>query len=158
MDFRITGLPAGHFAALHDLSDDALHAQGALRRVVDRAPGYPCRVSLQDAALGETVLLLNYEHMALDSPYRSRHAIYVRRHAREARLAVNEVPAVLAIRLLSVRAFDRDGMIVDADVVPGAELAVAVRRLLGNDRAEFLHVHNAKYGCYAARVDRAGPP
>jgi hypothetical protein len=155
MDFQIVGLPGAPFAPLHALSDEQLARQGAVRRVADRSPGFPCRVSLEDAPIGETVLLLNFEHLPLASPYRSRHAIYVRSGASEARIPVNAVPESLRIRLLSLRAFDRDGMMVDADVVPGTELAPAIRRMLQQARSAFLHVHNAKPGCYAARVERA---
>jgi hypothetical protein len=88
------------------------------------------------------------------SPYRSTYAIYVRQNAREARLPINQIPAVLATRLLSVRAFDHAGMLIDADLVPGTALAGTIERLLSH-RADFLHVHNAKPGCFAARVDRA---
>src|SRR5580700_1548024 len=126
MSFQITGLPAASFAGLFALSDEQLAVRGAVRMVVDRYPGFPCRVSLRDAAPGKTVLLLNYEHLPVASPYRSRHAIFVSQNAAEARLAVNEVPESLQIRLLSLRAFDQAGMMVDADVVEARELAAAV--------------------------------
>jgi uncharacterized protein DUF1203 len=155
MDFRITGLPAEIFSHLFELSDEELVARHVIRRTADRSPGFPCRVSLQDAAPGETVLLTNYEHLPVASPYRSRHAIYVRQNAMEARLAVNEVPRALQIRLLSVRAFDSQGMMVNAEVVPGAELAGTAATMLADDAVSYLHVHNAKPGCYAARIDRA---
>ena len=155
MNFRIQGLPAAPFESLYDLSDVALAARGVRRCRVDRSPGFPCRVSLEDAACGETVLLLNWEHLPLASPYRSRHAIYVREHALPASPAINEVPQSLWRRLLSVRAFDGEGMMVDADVVEGHALEAAIARLLGTPDAAFLHLHNAKPGCYAARVDRA---
>jgi Protein of unknown function (DUF1203) len=155
MSFRITGLPMAPFAALFELSDAELAERHAKRVIADRHPGYPCRVSLADAALGETVLLVNYEHLPVASPYRSRYAIYVRQNACEARLPINQIPAVLATRLLSVRSYDRAGMLIDADVVPGTALAGTIERLLSHRAGDFLHVHNAKPGCFAARVDRA---
>ena len=80
MRFRITGLPAEHFAHLFTLSDAELAAQGAVRRVADaRNPGYPCRISLTDSQPGDELVLVNYEHHAVDSPYRMRFAVYVRR-------------------------------------------------------------------------------
>ena len=154
MCFQISGLPAAPFAPLFAMSDAELAARDVVRRVADKRPGFPCRVSLRDAEPGETVLLLNYEHLAVASPYRSRHAIYVRENATEAHLAVNEVPEVLLTRLLSVRAFDCDGMMVEADVVEGREIAAAIERLLDHVGADYLHIHNAKPGCFAARVDR----
>jgi hypothetical protein len=105
--------------------------------------------------VGETVLLLNYEHLPAASPYRSSHAIFVRQGATDARLEADEIPQVLQLRLLSVRAYDHGGMMLDADVMPGQELAAAIHRLLERSATAYLHVHNAKPGCFAARVDRA---
>jgi hypothetical protein len=155
MSFRITGLQASWFAPLFALADAELAARSALRMVADKKPGFPCRVSLRDAEVGETVLLLNYEHLPVASPYRSSHAIFVREGATEARLEVNEIPQLLQIRLLSVRAYDHGGMMLDADVVPGQELAATIHRMLERSATAYLHVHNAKPGCFAARVDRA---
>jgi hypothetical protein len=112
-------------------------------------------VSLQDAEPGETLLLLNYEHLAVASPYRARHAIYVRENARTATPAVNEVPGVLRTRLLSLRAYDRSGMMVEADVVHGSDVVPVIERIFSEENVDFIHIHNAKPGCFAARVDRA---
>jgi hypothetical protein len=155
MDFRIVALPVAPFAPLFGLGERELAARGALRRIADARPGFPCRVSLRDAAPGEAVLLLNHEHLPVPGPYRSRHAIYVREHASEYVPEPNEIPEVLRLRLLSLRAFDRAGLMLDADVVAGAEVAPVIRRLLGHPQVDFLHLHNAKPGCYAARAVRA---
>jgi hypothetical protein len=155
MDFRISGLPAEAFTRLFGLSDEALRQQHVHRVVADRSPGFPCRVSLRDAAVGEAVLLLNFEHLAVDSPYRARYAIYVREHARAAQFGTNELPPVLEGRLISLRAFSADGMLQQAEVAESAQLPEAIRRLLAPQKVAYLHLHNAKPGCYAARVDRA---
>jgi hypothetical protein len=157
MSFRITGLKLAQFAALIALPEDKLPEHNARRVVADRSPGFPCRVSLIDAQPGERVLLVNYEHLPVASPYRSRHAIYVREDAREVCYEVGEVPPVLQHRLLSVRAFTAEGMMVDADVAEGRQqLVPLIERLLSPAEVAYLHVHNARAGCYAARVDRAG--
>lgn len=155
MNFRITGLPAEHFTHLFKLSDAELAAHGAVRRVADdRNPGFPCRVSLTDSRPGDELILTNYEHHAVDSPYRMRFAIYVRpgetRYDR-----VNEVPAQLRQRQLAVRAFDDNGMMVDRELVDGPDLETAIGRLFAAPGAAYLHVHFAAPGCYAARIDRA---
>jgi hypothetical protein len=155
MGFRISGLGFEQFAPLVALSDEQLLAREARRVVADRHPGFPCRVSLVDARPGERVLLVNYEHLPVLSPYRSRYAIYVRENATEARLAVDVLPPVLENRLLSLRAFSTAGMLLDADVSQGSELRGGIERLLGRAEVAYLHVHNARPGCYAARVDRA---
>ena len=154
MGFRISGLPAERFAGLFSLSDQELAARGAVRRIADTKPGYPCRVSLTDAEPGQEVILTHFEHHPVDSPFRASHAIYVRK-GEQTYEAFDEVPEQLRLRLLSVRAFDEKGMLVGADVVDGKELEGAIERLLGDERADYLHVHYAKPGCYAARVDRA---
>ncbi len=155
MSFQISGLGFGQFAPLLGVRDEQLHAHNARRVIADRHPGFPCRVSLVDAQPGERVLLVNYEHLAVLSPYRSCHAIYVRENATEARLAVDEIPQVLQQRLLSLRSFSTEGMMLDADVSEGAQLSADIERLLAPPEVAYLHVHNARPGCFAARVDRA---
>ena len=154
MSFVIHALPAEPFAHLFERSDAELVAHRAVRRVVDERPGVPCRVSLRDVEIGETVVLVHYEHLPVESPFRASHAIYVSRAAR-AQPAANEVPEVLRRRLLSVRAFDDAGMLVDADACEGTALEPVIARMLARADAAYVHLHFAKQGCYAARVDRA---
>src|SRR5438270_12238732 len=155
MSFRITGLPAERFAPLFGLSDEDLAGHGAVRRIADdRSPGYPCRISLTDSQPGDELILVNYEHHPVDSPYRMRFAIYVR--SGEATYdAVDAIPEQLRIRTLAVRAFDRAAMMVGWELVEGRGLEAAIERLFGDPTAAYLHVHYAAPGCYAARVDRA---
>ena len=155
MNFQVTGLKRSQFTDIIGLSDAQLASRNVRRVVADSHPGFPCRVSLVDAQPGESLLLLNYEHLAAATPYRASHAIYVRENASDARLSVNEIPAVLRTRLLSVRGFSAEGMLLGAEVVEGTELVPIIDRLLSDDAAAFLHVHNARPGCYAARIDRA---
>ena len=155
MTFRITGLPAEHFTPLFDLSDGELAARGAVRRIADgRNPGYPCRVSLTDSRAGDELLLVNYEHHPVDSPYRMRFAVYVRR-GEETYDAVDAVPEQLRTRTLAVRSFDADGMMAAWELVDGRDLAAGLARLLANPRAAYVHIHFAAAGCYAARAERA---
>jgi Protein of unknown function (DUF1203) len=155
MSFRISGLPAEDFARLFALSDEELARQGAVRRIADgRPPGYPCRVSLTDARAGDELLLVNYEHHPVSSPYRMRFAVYVRK-GEKTYDRVDEVPEQLRIRTLAVRAFDTDAMMVGRELVDGHQLEGAIERLFADPRAVYLHVHYAAPGCYAARVDRA---
>src|SRR5512146_1690018 len=155
MAFVISGLPLDEFRPLFGLSEEALAEQGVIRHRVDAKPGFPCRITPEVAEPGETVLLLNYEHQPADSPYRSRHAIFVSERARESRRAVDEVPGALRQRMLSLRAFDEGGMMVDAELVQGAELEAAIGRLFARPEAAYIHAHNAGRGCYSARIDRA---
>ncbi len=155
MSYVVTGLPLEPFQPLFGLDDDALAAHGTVRHVVDAKPGSPCRVTLQDAEPGETVLLLNYEHQPAATPYRSSHAIFVREAATQTAALIDEVPEVLRIRLLSIRAFDTDGMMVDAEVLRGTELEPLIKAWFERPEIAYLHAHNAGRGCYAARIDRS---
>jgi hypothetical protein len=156
MSFRITGLPAEEFDPLFALSDAELAAKGAVRQIADaREPGYPCRVSLTDSRPGDELILVNYEHHPVASPYRMRFAVFVRK-GEERFEAINEVPAQLRCRTLAVRAFDADAMMADCELVEGRDLEAAIERRFADDRAAYLHIHFAAPGCYAARVDRIG--
>lgn len=154
MDFQISALDPRQFSHLFGQSADALANQGIQRMVLESNPGYPCRVSLRDADVGETVLLLNYEHQPVPGPYRSSHAIFVQEHAEQAMPKKNEVPQVFRNRLLSLRSFDASGTMVDADVVDGDRLETLIEHLLENESAEYAHIHNARRGCYAGLARR----
>jgi len=154
MPFQIEGLRPEDFAMFFAMSDDDLARHNAHKMVVTACPGTPCRVSLADADVGETVVLVNYEHQPAKSPYRSRHAIFVREGVQQARPAVDEVPKVLLSRLISIRLFDHGDMMVGADVVPGIELKSAIVQAFANPAVSYLHLHYAKPGCFAARAQR----
>lgn len=154
MSFRIKGLPADHFNHLFALSDEELAKRGAVRRIADgRRPGYPCRVSLTDSRPGDELLLVNYEHLPVDSPYRMRFAIFVRK-GDQTFDAIDEVPEQLRKRTLAVRAFDNEGMMLGFELIDGREVEHAIEKLFGQLKVEYLHVHFAAPGCYAARVER----
>ena len=155
MTFQIHALSPDEFAPLFDLSETELEGLGARLRKVATKPGVPCRVSLADADVGETVLLVNHEHLARTSPYRASHAIYVRKGAKQRHLKPREIPAMLSSRLLSVRGFDSDHLMQEADVVNGADLGPALDRFFENPEVSYIHVHIAKPGCFAAYVSRA---
>ena len=152
--FRIVGLSPDLFRPLFAMPDSEPHQLGARRVFADDAR-MPCRVSMMHADIGEELLLLNYEHQPALTPYRSTHAIYVRNTAQRAFDAVNTVPDVLTSRLLAVRAFDVTHMMIDAEVCEGVEAVHMFERFLSNADTAYLHVHNARRGCYAARVERA---
>ena len=143
-----------HLIGLFELSDEDLAARGAVRRIADaRSPGYPCRVSLTDSRPGDELILVNYEHHAVASPYRMRFAVFVRR-GEETYDAVDRVPDQLRCRTLAARAFDSEAMLIGSELVEGRDLEGAVERLLADPRAAYLHLHFAAPGCYAARVER----
>lgn len=154
--FQISPLPAAEFSGLFGRTDAELAEQGIVAKVAGEGDRMPCRISLRDAQPGERALLLNYQHQSAASPYRSNYAIYVVEGAEEARLAPGELPEVFMGRPLAVRAFDSDGMLVDAGMAMGVDVKPVIERLMSIDGVAYLHVHNAMHGCYAARVDRVG--
>jgi hypothetical protein len=155
MSFQITSLPKSEFQNLFSMPAAELATHRAMRMQVTHKPGFPCRFSLADAEVGEEVLLVHYEHQPADSPFRASHAVFVRPQAGEAKPCVDEVPEMLRSRMLSLRAFDAAGMMVEADLTDGRSLEATVERMFSNSKAEYIHIHFAKPGCYAARVDRA---
>jgi Protein of unknown function (DUF1203) len=151
--FRISALPVSKFSHLFGKSDEELRALGVIASVAD-GPGHPCRVAMRDAVAGERVLLMNHQHQDADTPFRASHAIYVIDGAQEARFKPGELAEAMSTRLLSVRAFSRDGMMIDADIVEGGAASEVFEQMLDNSEVAYLHAHYAKFGCYAGRVDR----
>ena len=154
--FRLVGLTPDNFEPFFAMSDDELAALGARRVVADEAVGFPCRVSLADAQVGDELLLLPFDHLLTRSPYRASGPVFVRKGARRAVLEPGEIPPYVTRRWMSVRAYDADDMMVDADVCEGGAVRAVVERLLADPRVAFLHLHNAKRGCFSCRVERAG--
>ncbi len=71
MKFRFQGLSVAPFQPLFVLGDGELAVRGMRRMIADAKPGFPCRVSLEDAEPGERILLVNFEHQPAHSPYRA---------------------------------------------------------------------------------------
>jgi hypothetical protein len=153
--FRITGLRRALFEEVLCLEDDVLVKRGAKRYVADKKPGFPCRVSLRDADPGERVILLSFKHQAAHSPYQAAGPIFVRENAEDVMIPTNTVPELLRTRTLSLRAYDANDLMTEADVVDGREIEDFLARMFENARVSYVHVHFARPGCYACRVDRA---
>lgn len=153
-DFQLIALDPSPFAPLFDLDERALATIGAQRVVATASPGFPCRVSLEDAAVGEELLLLPFEHQPAASPYRATGPIYVRRGVPRRVLAADQVPPYVSTRLISIRAYDAEHMIRAASVTPGTDVGVELARQLANPGIAYLHLHHAARGCFFCRVDR----
>lgn len=156
MSFRITGLSPEPFRALFSLPEEELTTRGIKRYVADSKPGFPDRIELRDAEPGEAVLLLNYTHQPANNPYHASHAIFVAEGARTRYDRVDEVPEAMRIRTLSLRAYDANDLIVDADLVEGRKIEELIGRFFDNSKVAYIQAHYAKYGCYAGRIDRVG--
>lgn len=150
--FQIQPLPVTQFSHLFGLSDAELAEKNIQVHYSDG--GFPCRVSLQDVAEGTRVLLLNFEHQPGETPYRSRHAIFVADGAEESHPDAGTVPEVIACRLLSVRAFNRGHEMIDADVIEGRDVGTLINTFFENPEVDYIHLHFARRGCFAAKVTR----
>lgn len=151
MTYRIAGLDPAPYKPLFGLSDDDLRRRGIVRMSVTD-PTFPCRISLVDRPIGERVLLLNHVSNDVANPYRASHAIFVA-DAEQAQF-VDEVPPVFEKRVLSLRGFDRDGMMADAVLAQPGEADAAIRKLFENSNIDTIHAHNAVRGCFSARIER----
>lgn len=155
MAYRIEGLARDRFAPLFGQSDAALAAQGVVRVRAEAKPGYPCRITLEDAEPGETLLLLNHADHDVATPYRNAYAIYVREAAGATRVIEDAPPPVFANRPIALRAFDAQGMLRGAALALDNDSDAQIRALFARPEIVYIHAHNAAYGCFAARIDRA---
>ena len=133
MTYMIKGLPRDRFAALLGRSDAELAAHGARRVVADSAFGFPCRVSLKDAA---------------------SHAILVREQAEDIVPLVDEIPPVFARRTLSLRGFAANGDLIASRVARPEQHDRFIRELLADPQVDHIDAHNAGHGCFSARIER----
>lgn len=155
MAYRISGLDPAEFAHLGG-ADDAQLAQHCAARVTAKAkPGFPCRVTLEDAEPGEAMILLNHVSHDVATPYRSSYAIYVREGATVAADYLDEVPPILEGRPLGLRAFDASGMLRTAALALPGQADEKIRAVFADPDIAYIHVHNAAHGCFAAKVERA---
>ena len=152
--FQLSGLRYEPFESLFALSDEQLHSLGVVRQVATENFGFPCRVTLQDAAIGDELLLLPYEHQSAASPYRASGPIFVRRGARQSTLPVGVVPPYVSQRLISLRAYDAGHVMIDATVCEGAAVAEQLEHLFCNLEVAYVHLHNAKRGCFSCLASR----
>jgi len=155
MAFRFRGLALNGFQTFIGAPEQLLAQHGVRRLLADAKPGYPCRVTLEDAEPGEKLLLLSYPHLAVGSPYDASGPIFVREVARKTFDRTDSIPPVLRGRYLSLRAYDEGGIMVDADTVDGDAVEGLVERLFSQDVVDFVHIHNARRGCFSCRVERA---
>jgi len=154
-NFQIKALPENEFSALFNLSNKELETAGAIRMTVDKKLSFPCRVSLEDAEPGDEVILLPYQHHKSNSPYQSRGPIFVKKNANAAKPAINEIPNLLNHRFLSIRGYDKKGMMKASLVTEGQNLRGVLNETFNNQEIDYIHIHNAKPGCYMCEVVRA---
>jgi hypothetical protein len=155
MTYVVKGLDPARYRSLFGLSDGELAQRGVVRMTVSQKPSFPCRVSLTDRDIGERVLLLNHVSHDVAGPYRASHAIFVTEGADQPATYRDEVPPVFETRVLSLRGFDKDGMMADAILTQPGEAEAGIRKLFANPEIATIHAHNATRGCFSAKIERA---
>jgi Protein of unknown function (DUF1203) len=153
MSYVVRGIDPAPYRPLFGLLDEQLAELGVVRMRVN-SPTFPCRVSLTDRAIGETVLLLNHVSHDAAGPYRASHAIFVAEAEQDAAEFADRVPPVFETRVLSLRGFDKEGMMAEALLTQPGEADAGIRRLFANPAIETIHAHNATRGCFSARIER----
>ena len=154
MNFICKGLDHSQFKHLFGLTNAELKEKGVIAYVADSKPGFPCRVTLKDVQPGERLLLLNYTHLDVDSPYRASHAIFVSDGANTKNCSINQVPETIRNRPVSIRGYDNRHMMVEANAVEGCESKQAIQKILANSDVSYIQVHTAKQGCFLTNVER----
>jgi hypothetical protein len=153
MTYRIEGLAPAPFESLFEMTDGELAQHNAVRVTADAPTGYPCRVSLEDAAPGEELILFNHVSNDVPTPFRTAYAIYVRKGAEPAAYE-DEAPDYLNRRTLSLRGFDEAGMLRAGLLAEPGAADARIRELLAGDEIATIHAHSAAYGCFLARIER----
>ena len=155
MTYRIQGLSPEPFASLFSMTDAELAGRRALRVTATADRGFPCRVSLEDARAGESLILVHHVSHHVETPYRSAYAIYVRETARLPADYIDAVPPVFEGRPMALRGFGDDGLLKAARLALPGQADAEIRQLFEMDEIATIHAHNAAHGCFAARIDRA---
>jgi hypothetical protein len=154
-NFQIKALQSAEYSHLLNLNDHELEKRGAIKMIADKNPGFPCRASLKDAEVGEEVLLFAYQHHKTKSPYQASGPVFIRTNAVTANPGVNNIPEILQHRLLSIRAYDKHGMMKTSLVTEGRDLKPLLFKAFKDGDIEYIHIHNAKAGCYNCLAERA---
>ena len=153
VNFKISAIE-NNYNHLFNLNEEELTAKGGVKMIVDEKPGYPCRASLEDAEIGEEVILFLFQHHNTNSPYKASGPIFVRKNAKRPNLGVNEIPEMLLHRLLSLRIYDNKEMMIDAKTIEGEKLKNEIEVIFNNRSANYIQVHNSSPGCYNCQVNR----
>lgn len=154
MSFIISGLNGNSFQHLYGLSDDELKAYGAIRFNVDKYPSCPDRITLTDIPVGKHAILLNHTYLDSRSPYRGTHAIFIWEGKIEPQVLKDEIPEIMQNRMISLRAFDQNDMMIEAGVVSSEDIKETILAFFQISEVEFIHAHNAKQGCFSCRITR----
>lgn len=154
MAYIIEGLSPQRFERFLGMTYSELAAHNAIRYAVTNKPGFPCRVTLEDADPGETAILINHFSREESTPFRASHAIFVRESAVAPARFEDDIPPVLLTRALSLRGFDAAGMMADAITTVQGGTEEGLLKLFEDPRIVEVDAHNVARGCFLARARR----
>ncbi len=153
INFKISAID-NTYNSLFKRTTEELAKKNMVKMRVNSNPGFPCRVSLEDALIGEEVLLLPFEYHKTTSPYKASCPVFIRKNAVKANLAVNEIPTMLFKRQQTLRVYDTNGMMIAAKSSRTDDIRKEIETLFMNPKASYIQVHNTNPGCYNCQVDR----
>lgn len=154
-NFKIKPINHNEFSGFFELTNLELEKIGGIKMTADKFPGFPCRISLEDAEIGEEVILIPYNHHKTNSPYQASGPIFIRNRAITPTFEINQIPHMLKHRLLSLRGYDNNGIMKEATVIEGNIIKEQIIKTFENEKIAYIHIHNAKPGCYNCLVERA---
>jgi Protein of unknown function (DUF1203) len=133
-------------------ADDLGHE--ILRFDIDRT--YPCRHCLREASGRTGMLLFSYQTPKPRSVYGQPTAIFLCANPCDRFDGPDSIPDIVRNRLVSLRAFRRDGMMIyDANEIVDGDYDGAVRKIFARDEVAFINAHTAKAGCMLCHIERA---
>jgi hypothetical protein len=155
MHFRCVPIPtetANRFRTAE--TDDGGHK--IIRRIAT-GQGEPCRHCLRLAEAGDVMLLLSWNLPRPNSVYWTPSPIFLHEKDCPAWDEADTIPPiVLGNSLVSVRAYDADGMCLYdlGQVAEGPAADAPLARALGDARTAFVNIHTAKPGCLLCAAEK----
>jgi len=116
----------------------------------------PCRLCLRISTAPEKLLLLSYRPLPDSSPYAEIGPIFVHADGCEPYDDIETFPADFAARRLVLRAYGREGQIVDAVIAEPGTTPQRAASLLDNEEVVEVHVRHESYTCFDFKIVR--PP
>lgn len=158
MDITYTGIGADELASILERGTD--EGGNRVEPFTDDDGGWPLRCCLRDSCPGDRLAIMAFSPFPWVGPYRETGPIVV--HSEGCPGKVAGYPSQFDQRDQIVRAFGDDAgrhhtqvYGLNRMVRAGDGLEAAVREALGDDRVEFVHVHNVISQCYSFTATRA---
>src|SRR5438093_3167217 len=154
--FRILPVPQSVADQIRAKRSDDHGNVGIQPTRTDEPRALPCRVCLEEASVGEELLLFSYSPFERPVPYRNVGPIFVHASGCKPYDRPAIVPDLMRRRLLALRGYDAEHRMIECDIVEGAVLESLIERFFANPAVAYIHAHNARAGCFLCRIEREG--